>query len=115
MPPFGDVIMSLRDVQKLIHHTATPILTSINPTVYRGQQIAITGPSGSGKSTLLSILGVLDLPTSAQYHLINRPVLNIGGRERTRLRNSLFEFIFQRLHLLSSLSTVENVALPPIV
>jgi putative ABC transport system ATP-binding protein len=78
----------------------------------KGEYVAIAGPSGCGKSTLLSILGLLDSPSSGQYLLNGRPVAELGGAERARVRNREIGFIFQSFNLIGDLSVFENVELP---
>jgi putative ABC transport system ATP-binding protein len=51
----------------------TTALDRIDLDIAAGEYVAITGPSGCGKSTLLSVLGLLDVPTSA----------NTGSKART--------------------------------
>src|SRR5262245_5389721 len=77
-----------------------------------GEFVAITGPSGSGKSTLLQIVGCLDRPTRGRVTIDRQDVVALSDAERTRLRLTRLGFVFQRFHLLSALTAVENVALP---
>ncbi|HEV8636862.1 MAG TPA: ABC transporter ATP-binding protein [Chloroflexota bacterium] len=77
-----------------------------------GEFVAITGPSGSGKSTLLQIIGCLDRPTRGRVTIDRQDVGALSDRERTRLRLTKLGFVFQRFHLLSILTAIENVALP---
>jgi putative ABC transport system ATP-binding protein len=77
-----------------------------------GEFVAITGPSGSGKSTLLQIAGCLDRPTRGRVAIDDQDVGALSDRERTRLRLTKLGFVFQRFHLLSGLTAIENVALP---
>ncbi|MCC6179973.1 MAG: ATP-binding cassette domain-containing protein [Chloroflexi bacterium] len=87
-------------------------LRDVSLDIHDGDFMAIVGPSGSGKSTLLQIVGLLDLPTRGVVELDGRDVAEIGDDERTRLRLTTLGFVFQRFHLLSDLTAIENVAVP---
>ena len=80
-------------------------------TIERGAHVAVTGPSGSGKSTLLNILGLLDKPTRGRYLLDGVDVDAVADARRSELRAGFFGFVFQRFHLLPSLTARENVEL----
>ncbi len=77
-----------------------------------GDFMAIVGPSGSGKSTLLQIVGLLDRPTAGTVRLDGQDLAEVDGEGRARLRLATIGFIFQRFHLLSDMTALENVALP---
>lgn len=77
-----------------------------------GDFISIMGPSGSGKSTLLQIIGLLDRPTSGTISLDGQDLADLDDEERARLRLITIGFIFQRFHLMSDMTALENVALP---
>jgi putative ABC transport system ATP-binding protein len=81
-------------------------------TVRRGEYVAVTGPSGCGKSTLMAILGLLDDPTSGQYHLAGQDAAHLRERDRAVFRNRHIGFIFQSFNLIGDLTVAENVALP---
>ena len=89
-------------------------LKDVNLTIKKGEFIAIIGQSGSGKSTLMNILGCLDNPSGGQYLLEERDISKFEGDELARLRREKFGFIFQRYNLLSTLTTLQNVALPSV-
>lgn len=87
-------------------------LDGVSLSIAPGEVVGISGPSGSGKSTLLHLLGALDVPTSGTVELVGEDVASHSVRSRTRLRLDHVGIIFQRFHLLPSLSARANVALP---
>jgi putative ABC transport system ATP-binding protein len=87
-------------------------LDSVTASFDRGTLVGITGPSGSGKSTLLHLLGGLDTPTEGTVSLDGTDLSTYSERERTRIRLRHVGFVFQRFHLLPSVSARTNVALP---
>ncbi|MGE4505458.1 MAG: MacB family efflux pump subunit [Desulfovibrionaceae bacterium] len=90
------------------------VLKDVSLTIEAGEMVAIVGSSGSGKSTLMNILGCLDQPTSGEYRISGRNVSELGPDELARLRREHFGFIFQRYHLLPSLTALGNVEMPSI-
>ena len=91
---------------------ATTALSDVSLSVSRGEVVGVEGPSGSGKSTLLHLLAGLDVPTSGTVSVCGTDTGALSGRERTRLRLEDVGIVFQRFHLLPSLSVRANVALP---
>lgn len=108
------MVLELRGVWRthLVGETEVTALQDASIRIDDGDFIAVTGPSGSGKSTLLQIVGLLDRPSRGSLELDGEDVGCLGDDERTRLRLSTIGFIFQRFHLLSGLTAIENVALP---
>jgi len=92
-----------------------PVLRGLDLSVAEGEFLAVVGASGSGKSTLLHLLGALDRPDAGKIWLAGRRIDNLGDRQRNRLRNEVFGFIFQFYHLLPELTALENVLLPLMV
>jgi macrolide transport system ATP-binding/permease protein len=90
------------------------VLKDVNLSIEAGEMVAIVGSSGSGKSTLMNILGCLDQPTSGSYRISGSDVSEFDADELARLRREYFGFIFQRYHLLSSLTALENVEIPAV-
>ncbi len=96
----------------LTDEVETHALSDVHLEIDRGDFVTISGPSGGGKSTLLSIMGLLDTPTSGEYHLNAHPVEELSVRDRARLRNQAIGFIFQSFNLIGDLTVFENVELP---
>ena len=89
-----------------------PVLLGVDLDVEPGELLGVVGASGSGKSTLLHLLGTLDQPDAGEIRLEGERVDNLPARNRDRLRNEVFGFVFQFYHLLPELSAVENVLTP---
>jgi len=87
-------------------------LDGVSLSVQSSEIVGLQGPSGSGKSTLLHLLGALDTPTSGHIQLAGQNIADLGERARARIRLDTVGIVFQRFHLLPSLSARANVALP---
>ncbi|MEF8859031.1 MAG: ABC transporter ATP-binding protein [Halolamina sp.] len=96
------------------NRTATEVraLDGVSVSVAQGELVGIAGPSGSGKSTLLHLLAALDTPTSGRVEIRGTDTAGLSARERSTLRRDHIGIVFQRFHLLSSLTAQQNVALP---
>jgi putative ABC transport system ATP-binding protein len=90
----------------------TSALNNVNLEVQAGEFVSIMGPSGCGKSTLLNILGLLDNPSTGEYHFFGQNVANYSERQRANLRKGSIGFIFQSFNLIDELNVFENVELP---
>ncbi|MFC4438157.1 MULTISPECIES: ABC transporter ATP-binding protein [Natrialbaceae] len=87
-------------------------LRDVSIEVDPGEIVGLEGPSGSGKSTVLHAVTGLLVPTAGTVELHGTDLTALSDRERTRIRRRHVGIVFQRFHLLSSLSARANVALP---
>ena len=85
------------------------VLLDINLNINKGDFISIIGPSGSGKTTLLNIIGTLDDFNEGNYKFNNINIMELNEKEKNLFRNKNFGFIHQFHHLITELTSVENV------
>jgi len=88
------------------------VLKEVSFEIKKGEFVAIIGPSGSGKSTLMHILGALDRPTSGNYFLNGKNMLELSDDELADIRSQKIGFVFQSFNLLSRTTVLRNVILP---
>ncbi len=108
-------IIEMRDIVKK-YYIGKPneleILHKISLDIYDGEFISIVGASGSGKSTLMNIIGLLDRPTSGEYHLNEINMAEAKDEELSKIRNKRIGFVFQNFNLIPRISAKGNVELP---
>jgi lipoprotein-releasing system ATP-binding protein len=97
------------------HAIEVPVLRGLALEVQEHEFLSVIGASGSGKSTLLHLLGTLDRPDKGAVHLAGQRIDDLPSKERDRLRNQTFGYIFQFYHLLPELTALENVVLPQMI
>jgi putative ABC transport system ATP-binding protein len=88
------------------------VLDGINLSVADGETVAIVGPSGSGKTTLLILLAGLEQPQSGEIRLDGITLNPLDADALADIRRDSLGIIFQSFHLVQSLTTLGNVALP---
>ena len=107
-------MLELKNINKVFRtdEIETTALANVNVKLEAGEFVAIMGPSGCGKSTLLNIIGMLDTPTSGEYHFNGEEISRYSERQLAQLRKMSLGFIFQSFNLIDELSVFENVELP---
>jgi putative ABC transport system ATP-binding protein len=86
------------------------VLRGIDLRVSAGRIVMLAGPSGSGKSTLLSIIAGLLSPTSGEVEIFGQRWSDVNETARSRMRGSLVGMVFQKFHLIPTLTILENIA-----
>ncbi|RZL38258.1 MAG: ABC transporter ATP-binding protein [Pedobacter sp.] len=76
-----------------------------------GEQWLLLGESGSGKTTLLHILTGILKPAQGDVHIAETSIYNLSSKELDQFRGRKIGIIFQRPHLIKSLSITENLLL----
>jgi putative ABC transport system ATP-binding protein/lipoprotein-releasing system ATP-binding protein len=82
--------------------------------VQQGDFVSIVGHSGSGKSTFLSLIGGIARPDTGSVNIDTVNIWNYNDKERSKLRNEKFGFVYQFASLLPTLTAKENVLLPTV-
>lgn len=90
----------------------TTALDAVDLDVARGEFLAVRGASGSGKSTLLHVLSGLARPGEGSVRSGGVELTGSTARQLARHRLLDVGFVFQQVHLLGSLTLLDNVVLP---
>jgi ABC-type lipoprotein export system ATPase subunit len=76
-----------------------------------GEHWLVLGPSGSGKTTLLHIISGLLRPSEGDVRVGDQPIAALSGAALDRWRGRTLGIVPQKLHLVASLSVLENLLL----
>ncbi len=91
------------------------IIRNLNWSLEDGDSCAIIGPSGSGKSTLLALAAGLDSPDQGEIELFSQNLKTLRGDKLIEFRAKNIGIVYQGHFLISSLTALENVMLPPVI
>ncbi len=91
---------------------AVDILREVDLKIAPGQSVAIVGPSGSGKTSLLMIMTGLERATAGQVQVAGHDFSRMNEDQLALARGKDIGIIFQSFHLVSTMTAIENVALP---
>lgn len=76
-----------------------------------GEQWLLLGESGSGKTTLLHILTGILKPKQGEVQINNTSIYQLSSKKLDQFRGRNIGIVFQRPHLIKSLTIGENLAL----
>ncbi len=107
-------MIEIKDVKKVyrIGANALHALNGVSFTIDEGEFCCIVGRSGSGKSTLLNLMAGLEPVTSGQIVIAGKHVEKMTESELILFRQKNIGFVFQSFNLITSMTALENTALP---
>jgi putative ABC transport system ATP-binding protein len=88
------------------------ILKDVNLHIGHGEAIGLVGPSGSGKSTLLMVMAGLERPDTGTVMVAGEMLGELGEDALARFRGRNVGIVFQSFHLITTMTALENVAVP---
>ena len=88
-----------------------PLINIHDFQVRTRERIAIMGPSGCGKSTFIHLVAGLLKPQKGTIRIKNQDITKLEEWKIDRLRGQSIGIVFQRLHLLPSISILDNLLL----
>jgi putative ABC transport system ATP-binding protein len=108
------IVLEARNLSKTVPSPEGPltILADVSLSVRTGETLAIIGASGAGKSTLLALLAGLDTPSAGRVLISGADLTELDEDGRAAVRGRHVGFVFQSIHLIPSLTALENVMLP---
>jgi len=105
------VVSSLHKEYK-VGEAVVEVLKGLDLEVEEGQFTTVSGPSGSGKTTLLNIVGGLDKPSSGKVLVFGHDLAEHDEDFLATFRCAYIGYVFQMYNLISTLTTLENIAFP---
>jgi phospholipid/cholesterol/gamma-HCH transport system ATP-binding protein len=108
-PAQADHVIEVRGLTTCLGGTC--VHESLDLEVRRGEVLGIVGGSGSGKTTLLRAILMLVRPRSGSIRVLGEEVLGLPADRAQGLRQRI-GVMFQHGALFTSLTVLENVAVP---
>ena len=107
-------MIEVKDVKKVyrIGSNSLNALNGVSFTIDEGEFCCIVGRSGSGKSTLLNLMAGLEPVSSGQIVIAGKHVEKMTESELILFRQKNIGFVFQSFNLITSMTALENTALP---
>ena len=88
------------------------ILRGVSLTVPQGEALGVVGPSGSGKTTMLMVTAGLERITSGTVSVAGQDYAALDEDGLALFRRDNIGIVFQSFHLITTMSALENVAVP---
>ena len=100
------------EIRNLSHvYDSTEVLRVETWRVDQGSEWLVLGPSGSGKTTLLHVLAGILKPTTGSISVAGQELGALAANELDRFRGRNIGLVLQRLHLMTSLTVINNLLL----
>ena len=85
------------------------VIKNLDLEIEKGAFTIIMGNSGSGKSTLLYAISGMDKPTLGEVWFNEKDIAKYTNDELAIFRRANCGFVFQQIHLMDSMSVMDNV------
>ena len=85
------------------------VIKNLDLEIYKGDFTVIVGSSGAGKSTLLHILSGMDKPSLGRINYCGEDITDMCDDKLAVFRRKHCGFVFQQIHLVDSMSGMDNV------
>jgi phospholipid/cholesterol/gamma-HCH transport system ATP-binding protein len=105
----GEAVIQVRGLRN--QFAAQVVHQHLDLDLYRGEVLAVVGGSGTGKSVLLRTIVGLRQPNAGSVRIFGEDLRALAPERRSALERR-FGVLYQRGALFSSLSVLENIALP---
>ena len=105
-------VYNMISIQAVTHsYNGTQQLSFKDWQINNGEQWLLLGQSGSGKTTLLHILTGILKPKAGEVRIGDTSIYSLSPKELDRFRGQKIGIVFQRPHLIKSLTIAENLLL----
>jgi putative ABC transport system ATP-binding protein len=104
-------VLSLKGLRQ--DYGARPVLALDRFEAAAGEHWLVLGASGSGKTTLLNLAAGLLRPSEGEIEVAGQSLRGLEGAALDRWRGRTVGIVPQKLHLVSSLSVLQNLLLAP--
>ena len=84
------------------------VIKNLDLEIYKGDFTVIMGSSGAGKSTLLYALSGMDQPSLGSINYAGKEITKMNDDQLAVFRRKHCGFIFQQIHLVDSMSIMDN-------
>lgn len=111
------ITIKCKEIKKFYgeNENRTAALKGINLEIHNKKLTLLAGPSGSGKTTLMSIMQTILTPDEGDLYILGDHVNTMTELDKAHFRNKNIGVVFQALHLIPTLTVLENVILPMII
>lgn len=106
-----EILLQTKKLGKTFSHGGLQqhVLKNLDLTLYKGDFTVIMGSSGSGKSTLLYAISGMDSPTLGEVYFEGHELTGMDNDQLAVFRRANCGFVFQQIHLLDTMSVLDNV------
>jgi putative ABC transport system ATP-binding protein len=110
----NEPLVDLSDIHLTLGSAAgqVNILRGVTLRVERGETVAVVGPSGSGKSTMMMIVAGLERPSTGSVRIDGTDFGSLDEDGLALFRRRSIGIVFQAFHLITTMTALENVAVP---